>query len=52
MAQRGIWQLKKLLVTYCDISGSSAGARQEIKLMAEQQLGHCLSISASAAECS
>ena len=38
MAQKGIWQLKKLLVIYCDLSGSSAGARY-IWLMTEQQLG-------------
>eukprot|EP00891_Asterochloris_glomerata_P003582 jgi/Astpho2/3582/gw1.00058.62.1_t len=31
MAQRGVWQLKKLLVAYCDISGSSAGARAFVK---------------------
>ena len=50
MAQRGIWQLRKLLVTYCDISGSSAGARCEIRLLARQQLDRYLSISGSAAE--
>jgi len=28
MAVRGVWQLKKLIVCYCDHSGSSAGARE------------------------
>ena len=50
MAQRGVWQLKKLLVAYCDISGSSAGARYELRLMAGRQLGCYLSTSANAAE--
>jgi hypothetical protein len=27
MAVRGVWQLKKLVVCFCDHSGSSAGAR-------------------------
>ncbi len=50
MAQKGIWQLKKLLVTYCDLSGSSAGARYDIWLKAEQRLGCRPSTCASAAE--
>lgn len=31
MALRGVWQLKKLVITYCDISGSSRGAREFIR---------------------
>jgi large subunit ribosomal protein L43 len=27
MAQRGVWQLRKLVVNYCDFGGSSRGAR-------------------------
>lgn len=30
MALRGVWQLKKLVVTFCDFSGSSRGAREFI----------------------
>lgn len=39
MATRGVWQLKKLVVKYCDISGSSRGARElmEAKLPAFQR---------------
>ncbi|XP_024386762.1 large ribosomal subunit protein mL43 [Physcomitrium patens] len=28
MAVRGVWQLQKLIVCFCDHSGSSAGARE------------------------
>ena len=27
MARRGVWQLKKLVINYCDHSGSSIGTR-------------------------
>lgn len=31
MTQRGVWQLKRLTVSYCDHSGSSRGAREFVK---------------------
>ena len=31
MARRGTWQLEKLVMNYCDHSGSSAGAREFVQ---------------------
>ncbi|KAL4534463.1 hypothetical protein Ndes2526B_g05401 [Nannochloris sp. 'desiccata'] len=31
MARRGVWQLQKLIINYCDISGSSSGTREFMK---------------------
>ncbi|PRW33640.1 54S ribosomal mitochondrial [Chlorella sorokiniana] len=36
MARRGVWQLRKLLVHYCDYGGSSRGTREFV----EQILPH------------
>ncbi|EFN53762.1 hypothetical protein CHLNCDRAFT_136378 [Chlorella variabilis] len=36
MARRGVWQLQKLLVHYCDFGGSSRGTREFV----EQILPH------------
>ncbi|CAK9198570.1 unnamed protein product [Sphagnum troendelagicum] len=33
MAVRGVWQLKKLVVCFCDHSGSSAGAREFVEML-------------------
>lgn len=32
MARRGVWQLQKLTINYCDFSGSSKGTRYAIYL--------------------
>jgi large subunit ribosomal protein L43 len=36
MAVRGVWQLQKLIVCFCDHSGSSAGARDFVHRLLPQ----------------